>query len=70
MAALTAAFYTSLYHEEKSAQFQNFKALSSPIEFFSSEAAVHLLHLARELFTGMTSSSKLSVLINALKENA
>ncbi len=48
VAAITAAFYIALYHEEKSANSHLFKNLSSNIEFDASEAAVHLLRLSRE----------------------
>ncbi len=45
---VTAAFYVTLYHEEKSAEYCNFKNMKSNIEFDMSEATVSLLHLCRK----------------------
>ncbi len=70
MAAITAAFYVALYHEEKSARFQNFKDLNSFIEFNSSAAAVYLLHLARELFHGISNSQNIHLLVDYLAEKS
>ncbi len=66
MAALTAALYVALFQEEKSARFQEFKDLGSHIDFFSSKAAVYLLHLSRELFSDLMGMTKLSALIDFL----
>ena len=61
-AAVTAAFYCALFQEEKSARFQDFKDLTAPDEFTASKASIHLLHLARELFDGISNEN-----INCLK---
>ncbi len=68
MASLTAALYTVLYQEEKSARFHYFQDLNSPNEFTSSAAAVQLLHLCRELFQTVSPQSmhNLGVLVEFL----
>ncbi len=48
VASVTAAFYNTLYHEERSSLFHTFKLLGSKTEFTASESAVRLLHLSRK----------------------
>ena len=67
MASLTAALYVALYQEEKSAHFHDFKCLGSPIEFLSSQGAVYLLHLSRELFCNIGAVTNLNTLVDFLK---
>ncbi len=71
VAAVTASFYLTLYHEERSAKYCEFKNIRATTEFDEAEAAVTLLHLSRKFseVVGMNGlETDMSVIQNFLEK--